>query len=204
MRRAVRAIHSTKAGNRTFSSKHPWSGYSPLDLESLWLVPNEATDQFIQDTLSNVGALKTRYFLQDEPGPNKFRQVRVLVDVGRSCGGPPGHAHGGSTAAILDEVMGTAVWANQFASLTSSIEVKYLRPMPIPATYLIEANIESVEQEDRQRAGRSVKRTTISASASISSEETGVVHSSSTGSFVEIKGRKVGPFAHLLVDTDNT
>jgi acyl-coenzyme A thioesterase PaaI-like protein len=45
--------------------------------------------------------------------------------------GPPGHAHGGASAAILDEVMGAAVWQAGYTVAAAKIEVNYRRPVPL-------------------------------------------------------------------------
>ena len=37
--------------------------------------------------------------------------------------GPPGHAHGGLSAAVLDEVMGAAVWQAGYTAAAVKIEV---------------------------------------------------------------------------------
>ncbi|MEW5830815.1 MAG: PaaI family thioesterase [Chloroflexota bacterium] len=45
--------------------------------------------------------------------------------------GPPGHAHGGASAAILDEVMGAAVWQAGYTVAAAKLEVNYRRPVPL-------------------------------------------------------------------------
>ena len=45
--------------------------------------------------------------------------------------GPPGHAHGGLSAAVLDEVMGAAVWQAGNTAAAAKIEVNYRRPVPL-------------------------------------------------------------------------
>ncbi|GAB4504698.1 MAG: PaaI family thioesterase [Anaerolineales bacterium] len=45
--------------------------------------------------------------------------------------GPPGHAHGGLSAAVLDEVMGAAVWQAGYTVAAAKIEVNYLKPVPL-------------------------------------------------------------------------
>src|SRR3569833_1392410 len=45
--------------------------------------------------------------------------------------GPPGHAHGGIIATILDEAMGKANKLKQVIALTRQMTVEYLRPVPL-------------------------------------------------------------------------
>jgi acyl-coenzyme A thioesterase PaaI-like protein len=45
--------------------------------------------------------------------------------------GPPGHAHGGLSAAVLDEVMGAAVWQAGYMVAAARIEVNYRKPVPL-------------------------------------------------------------------------
>jgi uncharacterized protein (TIGR00369 family) len=45
--------------------------------------------------------------------------------------GPPGHAHGGIIATILDEAMGKANKLRQVVALTREMKVEYLRPVPL-------------------------------------------------------------------------
>ena len=45
--------------------------------------------------------------------------------------GPPGYAHGGASAAVLDEVMGAAVWQAGYIVAAAKLEVNYRRPVPL-------------------------------------------------------------------------
>jgi len=45
--------------------------------------------------------------------------------------GPPGYAHGGLSAAVLDEVMGAAVWQAGCTVVAAKIEVNYQVPVPL-------------------------------------------------------------------------
>lgn len=45
--------------------------------------------------------------------------------------GPPDHAHGGASAAILDEAMGAAVWAAGLRVVAVNLEINYRRPVPL-------------------------------------------------------------------------
>jgi len=57
----------------------------------------------------------------------------------------PEHTHGGVICAILDETAGRAVWAVDQGALavTASIEVKYLRPVPLNQEFLAVGKVET-------------------------------------------------------------
>lgn len=45
--------------------------------------------------------------------------------------GPPGHAHGGASAALLNDCMGTACWVKGTAVLAASIAIQFRSPLPL-------------------------------------------------------------------------
>src|SRR5436305_14507171 len=58
--------------------------------------------------------------------------------------GPPGHAHGGIIATILDEAMGKVNKIHNVVALTSEITVHYLKPVPLEKPLRVEAREVSV------------------------------------------------------------
>ena len=58
--------------------------------------------------------------------------------------GPPGHAHGGIIATILDEAMGKVNRLREVVALTSQITVDYLRPVPLNRSLRVESREISV------------------------------------------------------------
>jgi uncharacterized protein (TIGR00369 family) len=58
--------------------------------------------------------------------------------------GPPGHAHGGIIATILDEAMGKVNRLREVVALTSQITVDYLRPVPLNRPLRVESREISV------------------------------------------------------------
>src|SRR5881396_1525329 len=59
--------------------------------------------------------------------------------LGKRYTGPPGHAHGGIIATILDEAMGKVNKRRQVVALTSEIRVQYLKPMPLNKLLRVES-----------------------------------------------------------------
>lgn len=59
--------------------------------------------------------------------------------------GPPGHVHGGASAAVLDEAMGAAVWRAGLQVVAARLEIDYKRPLPLGQKVSIRARIEQQE-----------------------------------------------------------
>jgi uncharacterized protein (TIGR00369 family) len=59
--------------------------------------------------------------------------------LGKRYSGPPGHAHGGIIATILDEAMGKVNKLRQVIALTSQITVDYLKPVPLNKPLRVES-----------------------------------------------------------------
>jgi len=59
--------------------------------------------------------------------------------LGKRYTGPPGHAHGGIIATILDEAMGKVNKLRQVIALTSQITVDYLKPVPLNQALRVES-----------------------------------------------------------------
>lgn len=55
--------------------------------------------------------------------------------------GPPRHAHGGASAAILDEAMGLVVWAAGHKVAAVNLEINYHKPLPLNQPLTLEARI---------------------------------------------------------------
>lgn len=62
--------------------------------------------------------------------------------------GPPGHAHGGASAAILDEAMGLVVWAAGLKVAAVNLEINYFKPLPLHQPLALAARI--TEQDERK------------------------------------------------------
>jgi uncharacterized protein (TIGR00369 family) len=66
-------------------------------------------------------------FILDEP-----RQTFVCkFRLSKRYTGPPGHAHGGIIASILDDAMGKVNKLHQVVALTREMTVEYLKPVPL-------------------------------------------------------------------------
>lgn len=59
--------------------------------------------------------------------------------------GPPGHAHGGAVAAVLDEAMGTAAFENDRPGFTATMTVNYRAAVPLNTPIEIRARIDKIQ-----------------------------------------------------------
>ncbi|GAB4477203.1 MAG: hypothetical protein Kow00124_20110 [Anaerolineae bacterium] len=59
--------------------------------------------------------------------------------------GPPGYAHGGASAALLDEAMGAAVWVAGHRVLAKTLNVTFHRPLPLGVEVRIQGRITNVD-----------------------------------------------------------
>lgn len=60
--------------------------------------------------------------------------------------GPPGHAHGGASAAILDEAMGLVVWAAGYKVAAVNIDINYHKPLPLNQPLQLKARITQIDK----------------------------------------------------------
>ena len=67
------------------------------------------------------------------------------VWFGPGAEGPPEHAHGGSTAAVLDEAMGGAVWMSGHLAVAAQLTLHYRKMLPLGTVAVVEASVSSVE-----------------------------------------------------------
>lgn len=103
-------------------------------------------------------------FVTADPGGDRLRvsYFRREVDgrlVGRAwfgpgAQGPPGHAHGGSIAAVLDEAMGAAAWLAGHIVVAVQLDTSFRRMLPLGTDALMEAWVERVEGRKVWTAGR--------------------------------------------------
>lgn len=104
-----------------------------------------------------------------------FDQERAVCNVKltRRYQGPPGHAHGGIIATILDEAMGKVNKLRSVVALTKSMTVEYLKPVPLGEQITVTGH----EQQVVGREHTNVAQITNSA---------GEVLARSTGIFVAV------------------
>lgn len=92
-------------------------------------------------------------FISGDPHGERFRvryyrdaaqQLKARVWFGPETEGPPGHAHGGSIAAVLDEVLGLTGWASGRAVVVANLNVSFRNLLPLQTVVTVESEVVSV------------------------------------------------------------
>ncbi|OFZ21625.1 MAG: hypothetical protein A2X94_00365 [Bdellovibrionales bacterium GWB1_55_8] len=64
---------------------------------------------------------------------------------GPDAEGPPGHAHGGSMSAVLDEAMGGSAWLAGYAVVAVRLIIDLRRMLPLGTAVFFEGSVEKVD-----------------------------------------------------------
>jgi len=75
--------------------------------------------------LDNPTGLRLRFFTDAD------QNIVCRVRLAARFAGPPGHAHGGIIAALLDEAMSKVNRARGIVAMTRALDVQYLKPVPL-------------------------------------------------------------------------
>jgi len=97
---------------------------------------------------------ETLRFVSGDRTGNRFRmryfrdtqqQLVARIWFGPVTEGPPGNAHGGSIAAVMDEVLGLAAWAAGHRIVVGNLNVSFRELLPILTVVQVETEVVSVE-----------------------------------------------------------
>jgi uncharacterized protein (TIGR00369 family) len=80
---------------------------------------------------ANRTGLRLKFFVDED------HIIVCRVRLPRRFGGPPGHAHGGVIATLLDEAMSKANRQFGVLAMTRQMEVEYLKPVPLGAPLVL-------------------------------------------------------------------
>lgn len=127
-------------------------------------------------------AMNVRYFLND----NGDLKARVFFETGSE--GPPGHAHGGATAAVIDEAMGLACWFKMIPVVTKTLTTHFIKMIPIGTEAVITTEI--TEGEGRDLITRS----------SLFDSKSGVEYASGEGIYSRISLSKLSGMTDLKIE----
>ena len=75
-------------------------------------------------------------------------RITGTVKFNQAFEGPPGHAHGGWVAGVLDHIMGMTHVRTGHPGMTGGLSVRYLKPTPL--NQLIEISAEATEIDDKR------------------------------------------------------
>lgn len=93
-------------------------------------------------------------FVSGDPDGNRFRvryyrdeeqQLKARIWFGPETEGPPGHAHGGSMAAVLDEVLGLTAWAAGYPIVVGNLNVSFKSLLPLQKVVTVEGRVISAQ-----------------------------------------------------------
>ncbi|MGQ0505961.1 MAG: PaaI family thioesterase [Myxococcaceae bacterium] len=114
------------------------------------------------EPLASVG--NVRSFVSGDPNGDRLRvsyfrrgQDAALVGkiwFGPGAEGPPGHAHGGSMAAVLDEAMGAAAWMAGHTVVAAKLTTNFRRMLPLGSEVLLETWVEPIDGKKVRTRGR--------------------------------------------------
>lgn len=99
-------------------------------------------------------SMGTRSFVSSDDDPDRIRVRYFAADdgtvwaravFGPGAEGPPGHAHGGALAALLDEAMGMAALATGRIVVAARIEVDFRALVPLGDVVTVELVAEAGE-----------------------------------------------------------
>jgi len=97
--------------------------------------------------IDNPHGMKLK-FEYDERGGRFTARIRL----NKRFAGPPGHAHGGIIATILDEAMSKLNKPNGITAVTSEMTVNYLRPVPLNRPLQVESHETGLDGRRRFRS----------------------------------------------------
>jgi acyl-coenzyme A thioesterase PaaI-like protein len=119
----------------------------------------------------NSAGLHLKFFVDEE------QRVLCRVRLAAQFQGPPGHAHGGIIATLLDEAMSKANRFRKIVAMTRHMSIDYRRPVPLETDLVLEG---WSEKHAGSASGRNHQ-----CSAEIR-DASGAVLASATGIFVEV------------------
>ncbi len=80
---------------------------------------------------ANRSGLRLKFFVDEQ------QTIVCRVRLPRRFEGPPGYAHGGVIATLLDEAMSKANRQFGILAMTRQMEVEYLKPVPLATPLLL-------------------------------------------------------------------
>lgn len=113
---------------------------------------------------------KSLRFVSGDPDGDRFRvryfrnpaqQLRARIWFGPETEGPPGNAHGGAIAAVLDEVLGLAAWAAGYAIVVGNLNVSFRNLLPLEDVVTVETEVVSVAGRKIMVHGRICRGETV-------------------------------------------
>lgn len=121
--------------------------------------------------------LRVRYFARENGA------LVAKVWFGPGAAGPPGHAHGGSLASVLDEAMGAAAWLAGHVAVAADLRLKFRRMVPLGTVARADTRVTTVEGRKVCTAG------------TLRSLDGAVAYCEAEGLFIEVEPERFGDMA---------
>jgi acyl-coenzyme A thioesterase PaaI-like protein len=118
-----------------FSDEHPGEGHT----EIIAPFSTKSGKSFIGGD-QDCYRLRLQMYLRDAD-----HHLVSKVWFGPEAQGPPGHAHGGSMAAVLDHTMGIAAWVTGTPVVAAQITINFVRGLPLGSTCTVETWVDKVD-----------------------------------------------------------
>jgi len=100
--------------------------HKPTEGHNIPSHPKPAKNHCFACGKDNPHGMKLKFYRDEQT-----RRTICEFKLSRRYEGPPGHAHGGIIATILDEAMGKVNKFRNVVALTKKMEVEYLKPVPL-------------------------------------------------------------------------
>lgn len=120
-------------------------------------------------------------FFKDE----KSEDLVGYVTFGRGIEGPPHHVHGGVSAFVLDEIMGSSAWLKGYTCVAAKIEVEFLKMTPVEERLNVRGHVLNFSDP------------LVEVKAEIF-DDSGAVFSRSRGFFHQLSKEKIDAFKKVL------
>lgn len=125
----------------------------------------------------NGDRLRVRYFRRERDGA-----LVAKIWFGPGAEGPPGHAHGGSMAAVLDEAMGAGAWMAGYQVLAAKLTTEFRRMLPLNTELMLDAWVDRVDGRKVKTRGRLYG-------------QGGELYAEGEGLFIVLEAERFGPLA---------
>jgi len=119
------------------------------------------------------------------------KHLTMTSTFGPLCQGPPGHAHGGSIAALLDEAMGGSAWLSGYPVVAASFTINLRKMLPLGTT------CDAVGWVSEVKGRKVFTKGTLTAKGG---ETDGTLHADSEGVFVILQKKDL-PKGFLEMDS---
>jgi acyl-coenzyme A thioesterase PaaI-like protein len=112
--------------------------------------------------------IRLRWYVRESDGA-----LVGKVWFGPGAQGPPGHAHGGSMAAVMDEALGSSCWVAGHPVVAAELTTRFKNMLPLGSVYTAEAWVEEVDGRKVYTRGQII-------------DDEGTVYAEATGLFIEM------------------